>query len=215
MTGLPHAHEVLSRGDWQGPAADHVRLDYEGRFLRRRRLETAGGLAFLADLPQTRNLGPGDAFRLSDGRLVAIEAAEEPLLEITGPDLVRLAWHVGNRHTPCQIEAHRLLIARDPVLADMLRRLGARLAEVVEPFRPEGGAYGHGRTLGHDHGHAHDHDHGGGHGHGQAHAHGHDHDHGGGHDHDHDHAMGQGHRHVHTHVGRAPAEDAPEPAADT
>ena len=159
MTGLPHAHEVLPKGGWKGPAADRVRLDYEGRFLRRRRLETEAGLAFLADLPQTLSLGPGDAFRLSDGRLVEVAAAVEPLLEITGPDLVRLAWHIGNRHTPCQIEAARLLIARDRVLADMLRGLGASLAEVVEPFRPEGGAYGHGRTLGHDHGHDQGHGH--------------------------------------------------------
>jgi len=96
---------------------------------------------------------------------VEVLAAQEPLLQITGPDLVRLAWHIGNRHTPCQIEAGRLLIARDPVLADMLARLGATLAEVVEPFRPEGGAYGHGRTLGHDHGHDH------GHGHRHVHTH--------------------------------------------
>ena len=160
MTQLSHAHEGVPAGGWTGPAADRVRLDYEARFLRRKRLEAEGGTIFLADLAQTTNLGPGDAFRLSDGRLVEVLAAQEPLLQITGPDLVRLAWHIGNRHTPCQIEAGRLLIARDPVLADMLARLGATLAEVVEPFRPEGGAYGHGRTLGHDHGHAAEHDHG-------------------------------------------------------
>ena len=160
MTDIPHAHEVVRAGGWDGPAADRVRLDYDGRFLRRKRLEAEGGLAFMADLAQTQNLGPGDAFRLSDGRLIEVLAAEEPLLEITGPDLIRLAWHIGNRHTPCQIEPSRLLIARDPVLAGMLRGLGATLAEVVEPFRPEGGAYGHGRTLGHDHGGTgHDHGH--------------------------------------------------------
>lgn len=194
MTGLPHTHEVLSRGGWQGPAADRVRLDYEGRFLRRRRLETEGGMAFLADLPQTVSLGPGDAFRLSDGRLVEIEAAVEPLLQITGPDLVRLAWHIGNRHTPCQIETGRLLIARDRVLADMLRGLGATLSEVAEPFRPEGGAYGHGRTLGHEHGRDHGHDHRD----------------------DHGHAHATGARHVHTHVHRdADGEEEPTgPAAN-
>ena len=90
-------------------------------------------------------------------------AAEEPLLEVTGADLARIAWHIGNRHTPCQIEADRLLIQRDHVMADMLARIGAEVREVVEPFTPEGGAYGHGRTHGHDHGHSHgpgeDHDH--------------------------------------------------------
>jgi urease accessory protein len=69
--------------------------------------------------------------------------------------LHRIAWHIGNRHTPCQIEADRLLIQRDHVIADMLRLIGAQVREVVEPFTPEGGAYGHGRTHGHDHSHAH------------------------------------------------------------
>ena len=188
MTDLAHAHEVIAAGEWTGPAADRVRLDYEARFLRRKRLEAEGGTVFLADLPQTVSLGPGDALRLSDGRLVEVLAAQEPLLQITGADLVRLAWHIGNRHTPCQIEAGRLLIARDPVLADMLRHLGATLAEVVEPFRPEGGAYGHGRTMGHDHGH------------------------------DHDHGAGHRHRHVHTHVrsdsDRPDEDDGPEAASN-
>ncbi|HCQ64977.1 MAG TPA: urease accessory protein UreE, partial [Rhodobacteraceae bacterium] len=76
--------------------------------------------------------------------------AAEDLLEIRG-DLTRLAWHIGNRHTPCQIEPARLLIQRDHVLHDMLVKLGAEVSEVVAPFMPEGGAYGHGRTHGHAH----------------------------------------------------------------
>ena len=96
-------------------------------------------------------MNAGDAFVLEDGRRIGVRAAVEPLLEVTGPDLVRLAWHVGNRHTPCQIEAERLLIQRDHVLRDMLEKLGATLREVDEPFTPEGGAYGHGRTHGHAH----------------------------------------------------------------
>ena len=73
--------------------------------------------------------------------------------------LMRLAWHIGNRHTPCQIEAGRLLIREDHVLEAMLRQLGATVTKVREPFTPEGGAYGHGRTMGHDHGHGHVHHH--------------------------------------------------------
>ena len=80
-----------------------------------------------------------------------MNAAPEDLLEVTGDDLVRLAWHIGNRHTPCQIEDGRLLIQRNHVMSDMLALLGATLREVVEPFTPEGGAYGHGRTHSHDH----------------------------------------------------------------
>ena len=205
MSGLPTSREVLRAGGWDGPAADRVRLDYEGRFLRRRRLAGEGGLAFFVDLPATLSLDPGDAFRLEDGRLVAVEAAGERLLAVTGGDLVRLAWHIGNRHTPCQIEPDRLLIARDPVLAGMLRGLGATLAEVEEPFRPEGGAYGHGRTLGHSHGHDHGHDREHGHGHDREHGHGHDHDHGHhhGHDHDHEDSHHHGHDHDHGHAGAA------------
>ena len=78
-------------------------------------------------------------------------AAEEDLLEVTGDDLPRIAWHIGNRHTPCQIESNRLLIQRNHVLSDMLLIIGAGVREVVEPFTPEGGAYGHGRTHAHAH----------------------------------------------------------------
>ncbi|MCA3479542.1 MAG: urease accessory protein UreE, partial [Rhodobacter sp.] len=115
-------------------------------------------------LPETTSLDHGDALELSDGRLVAIEAAAEPVLIVTG-DLPRIAWHIGNRHTPCQIEGGRLLIRRDHVLEAMLRQLGAGVTEAQEPFIPEGGAYGHGRTLGHDHGDAGDHGHARGRGH--------------------------------------------------
>ena len=76
--------------------------------------------------------------------------AAEALLDVRG-DLTRLAWHIGNRHMPCQIEANRLLIQRDHVIRAMLETLGATLAEVEEAFTPEGGAYGHGRTHSHAH----------------------------------------------------------------
>ena len=88
---------------------------------------------------------------LEDGRGVAIFAAPEALIEVTGNDLTRIAWHIGNRHTPCQIAEGRLLIREDHVMADMLMRLGANVRRVTEPFTPEGGAYGHGRTHGHAH----------------------------------------------------------------
>lgn len=188
MTGL-HSHKLLRRAARDaaaGAVQDHVTLGYEGRFLRRKRLVTEGGTTFLVDLAETASLEDGDAFVLSDGSLIGVRAGPEPLIEVTGPDLPRLAWHIGNRHTPCQIEAGRLLIAQDHVLAAMLTGLGATLREVTEPFLPEGGAYGHGRTMGHDHG---------GHDHGD-HDHGHDH---GGHAH--------GTRHVHVHVSRAPGDD--------
>jgi urease accessory protein len=133
------------------PAADRVVLDYRDRFLRRKLLTTAGGSALLVDLPETVSLDDGDALVLADGRLVAVEAAPEPLVEITAPPetLARLAWHIGNRHTPAEIGPGRIRIRRDHVIEAMLARLGADLRPLTAPFRPEGGAYGHGRT--HDH----------------------------------------------------------------
>ncbi len=136
-------------------------LDYEGRFLRRRTLTTDAGRPLFVDLPETVSLEAGDAFETEDGALIAVAAAAEPLIEVRAApqDLARLAWHVGNRHAPAQIEPGRLLIRADPVLADMLARLGAHVRAVTEPFRPEGGAYGTGRTHGHHHGGPTDHPH--------------------------------------------------------
>lgn len=159
---LPRATSVAHAST----ADDVIALDYAGRLLRRKKLVSDGGLAFLVDLAETVSLDAGDAFVLEDGRRIGIRAADEPLVEMRGADLPRLAWHIGNRHTPCQIEPDRLLIAQDHVLEAMLAHLGADTRHVTEPFRPEGGAYGHGRTFGHDHGHSHDHVH--------SHSHGHD-----------------------------------------
>jgi urease accessory protein len=147
---LPVSQTLHRSGQWPRLATGRVVLGYEDRFLRRKRLVMASGDAFLVDLAETTNLLAGDAFELDDGRLVEIAAAEEPVLVIKG-DLVRLAWHIGNRHTPCQIEPDRLVIRADHVLADMLRGLGATVTETQGPFTPEGGAYGMGRTMGHAH----------------------------------------------------------------
>lgn len=157
MSTIPFAQILHRAGDWSG-AAGSVVLDYEARFLRRKRLVTAEGWPFVVDLPQTTSLDHGDALELFDGRMVAVKAAREEVLVITGPDLPRLAWHIGNRHTPCQIEADHLLIQRDPVIRHMLEHLGAEMTDDLRPFTPEGGAYGHGRTHSHEHGataHAH------------------------------------------------------------
>ena len=150
MTDLPAARRLLPKA----PAQTHgaVILGYDERLLRRKRLVTSAGEGFLVDLPSVTNLDDFWGFQLEDGRAIAVTAAEEALVEITGPDLHRLAWHIGNRHTPCQIEPHRLLIRRDHVLEAMLAQLGAKVAFVAEPFTPEGGAYGTGRTMGHSHG---------------------------------------------------------------
>lgn len=144
------AREIRRAGDWER-AFELCVMTYEERFLRRKVIKTVHDEDLLVDLKQTTSVEDGDAFLLTDGRIIEIFAAEEDLFEITG-DLVRLAWHIGNRHTPCQIEEKRLLIQRDPVISHMLEHLGATLREVHEPFNPEGGAYGHGRTHAHAHG---------------------------------------------------------------
>lgn len=154
MPDLCAAHRLIREPETRErvPYA-RVVLGYDERFLRRKRLMTETDDGFMVDLPETTSVMAGDCFELLDGRLVAVVAAAEPVLVVTGANLPRLAWHIGNRHTPCQIEAGRLVIRDDHVLKGMLAGLGATVSHAMEPFTPEGGAYGHGRTMGHDHGH--------------------------------------------------------------
>jgi urease accessory protein len=193
------ATRVLGQHRWKEQAADTVVLDFDDRHRRRVTMTGTRGLEFLLDLENAVALRGGDALVLEDGRLIEVVAAAEPLLEIKGSDphhLIRVAWHLGNRHLPTQIMPKALRIRRDHVIETMVKGLGARVVEIEAPFDPEGGAYagpahaheGHGHTghdHAHDHAHAHDHhdhcdhhhDHGhhhhGGHGHhGQSHAHG-------------------------------------------
>ena len=174
--------------------ADTLTLDHEARHRRRMALTADGGLAFLLDLERASVMEDGDALKLDDGRLVRVRAAPERLLAVTTENplrLMRIAWHIGNRHVAAEIAEGAIYIAYDHVLLEMIRGLGAHVETVERPFRPERGAYDEGHdhgsgahdACGHDHGHAHGHDHG-------SHAHGHDahaHDHAGhphaGHDH--------------------------------
>jgi urease accessory protein len=150
MTQLPIAQILHRKGHWSGTAT-LCELDYTERFLRRKRLSMVTGEAFVVDLAQTTSLNDGDALELDSGAIVRIAARAEDLYKVSGPDLVRLAWHVGNRHTPCQINVDHLLIQADPVIGHMLEHLGAIVAPVMAAFTPEGGAYGHGRTHSHEH----------------------------------------------------------------
>ncbi|MEX0309888.1 MAG: urease accessory protein UreE [Tateyamaria sp.] len=153
MTDLPLAQKIHAAGSWTGPAT-LCSLTYEQRFFRRKKLSVDDGWSFVADFEHTVSLNHGDALELADGRLIEVAAAPEHLLAVSGANLPRLAWHIGNRHTPCQIEQERVLIQFDLVIWHMLEHLNATIAEVTEPFTPEGGAYGHGRTHSHDHGHS-------------------------------------------------------------
>jgi urease accessory protein len=182
--------------------ADTVTLDHEGRHRRRIALTGAGGTAFLLDLDKATVLNDGDALKLEDGRLVQVRAAPQSLLEIRAESptrLLRVAWHIGNRHTPAEITADALYIEADHVLAEMVRGQGCSVTPVERPFQPERGAYDHsGGGHGHHHDHGHDdHDHGH-HGHDHAVTRGRDvlhvHDASCGCDHDQGHA-GHGHKH--------------------
>ncbi len=155
MPDLPPARRLLTAE----PARcyDVVVLSYDERLLRRKRLVTVHDEGFMVDLPQVTNLDAFWGFELEDGRNIHVVAAEEPVMVVTGPDIARYAWHIGNRHTPCQIEADHLIIRTDHVLEAMLRQLGAGVAHRMEPFAPESGAYGIGRPMGHDHGPGHAH----------------------------------------------------------
>ena len=196
------ATEVKPHHRWTDPPADTVVLDFDDRHRRRMAMTGTRGLEFLLDLEQATALRSGDALLLEDGRLIEVVAAAEPLLEIRGSDphhLIRVAWHLGNRHLPTQIMPKALRIRRDHVIEAMVKGLGARVIEIEAPFDPEGGAY-----AGASHGHAHE---GEEHHHtGHDHAHDHAHDHGHHHDHDHhhhddhgDHEHHHGHSHAHDH----------------
>jgi urease accessory protein len=183
------ATEVRGQHRWTETPADTVVLDFDDRHRRRMAMTGTRGLEFLLDLENAVALRGGDALVLDDGRLIEVVAAPEPLLEIRGIDpqhLVRLGWHLGNRHLPTQIMPKGLRIRRDHVIEAMVRGLGARVVEIEAPFDPEGGAYAH---AVHDHA-PHDHDHGDHHHHVDHHHH---------HDEHCDHEHHHGHSHAHDH----------------
>ena len=187
------ATQVLGQHRWTHAGADTVVLDFDDRHRRRMAMTGTRGLEFLLDLENAVALRGGDALVLDDGRLVEVVAAPEPLVEIRGADphhLIRVAWHLGNRHLPTQIMPKGLRIRRDHVIEAMVKGLGARVVEIEAPFDPEGGAYA---DPAHDHAHDdhahhhHEHDHHAG----DDHAHGH---------HEHDEHCGHGHDHDHSHA---------------
>jgi len=139
-----------------------------------------------------------------DGSLLAVRAAPQPVLEVRtcaehgSPfDLLRAAYHLGNRHVQLELQPDRLLLEPDHVLAAMLRQMHLIVSETQSAFEPEAGAYaqGHAPGHGHDHGHAHEHGHDHQHVHGLKHGEAHEHDHDAGHAKGHDHGHGPGHAH--------------------
>lgn len=141
--------------------ADTVTLDETDRHRRRLLLTSDTGIEFLLELESVTLLRHGDILRLSDGRGIRVQAKPESLYEIRGNDaahLLKLTWHVGNRHLASQIFSDHVRIRSDAVIRTMLEQLGAQVTAIADGFNPEGGAYGD-APAGHDHQHAHDHHH--------------------------------------------------------
>jgi len=144
--------------------AGRLRLDHHHRHRRRLTLKTEEGETILLDLPTAVHLRGGDKLLLDDGAVLDVEAVDEPLLHITAKDtasLIRIAWHLGNRHLPTQLLGETLRIRKDHVLEDMIRLLGGTVVDVAAPFDPEGGAYAGSSAHHHHHAHEDGHPHGG------------------------------------------------------
>lgn len=133
-----------------------VTLTFSDRFRRRIRLSMDTGEAFMLDLAAVTQLSDGGFLTLAqDQGQIAVCAAVEEVLDVRTEEpgrLVRWAWHLGNRHLPVQFLGDEgLRVAWDPVIAEMLRGLGATPERCQATFAPEGGAYGGGPTYGHTH----------------------------------------------------------------
>jgi urease accessory protein len=158
------AGTVLVAGTWDtGREVDVVSLDYDRRFRRRILLATESGREVLLDLPQAVRLRHGDGIVLDDGSVVRVTARAEKLLDIhahTDAELVRIAWHLGNRHLPVQLLRDHIRIRADHVIEEMVLLLGGHVEQIEAPFDPEAGAYARGHHHHHDddddgHGHHH------------------------------------------------------------
>jgi urease accessory protein len=182
-----------------------VELDWDLRCKSRFEATDSQGRALAVFLPRGTTVRGGDVLVAEDGTLVRVLAAIQPVLIVraddrgTPFDLLRAAYHLGNRHVQVELRPDHLKIEPDHVLADLLRRTGMVVTEAHFPFEPEVGAYAAGHTPGHDHAHDHAHEHPPGHAAAPPHVHGpgcgHDH----GHDRAHDHGHGHGHGHDHGH----------------
>lgn len=164
--------------------AAQVELDWDLRQKSRFEAEDNQGRRLGVFLPRGTVVRGGDVLLADDGSLVRVQAAPQAVLEVRACaehgspfDLMRAAYHLGNRHVPLALQPDCLRLEPDPVLADLLRKMHLIVTEAQAAFEPEGGAYGAGALTGHAHGHDHGHDHDHAHDHGHSHGHGHTHDH--------------------------------------
>jgi urease accessory protein len=152
---MRHVSGIADAGSFErARAVDRVVLDADDRVRRRIVLTTEQGMKLLLDFAEPMMLRDGDGLVLDDGSVVMVAGQAEPLVEVSakaGADFVRLAWHIGNRHTDIQFGDKALRIRRDHVLEEMLRGLGAHVTPLEAPFDPEPAAP-HGGGHRHDHG---------------------------------------------------------------
>ena len=145
----PRLTEHAPSGEWpRDDEAGTLTLAFDERHRRRVRLTSDQGADLMLDLPRAVALEEEDGLLCELGGWFRVIAAAEPVLEVAGRDglhLARLAWHLGNRHTPTEIRANALRVRQDHVLEAMLDGLGGSMRHLVVPFMPERGAY-------HDHG---------------------------------------------------------------
>ena len=154
---MNRAQQILPAGSWKSTkASDQIALDYDARHRRRFRYVADAGTDFLLDLARATVLNHGDGLVLDDGRIIEVIAAPESLTEVkaqTPQELIKLAWHIGNRHLPAQLDADRILIREDHVITDMLIGLGAQVRHLQAPFTPESGAYANAHSHAQQHEH--------------------------------------------------------------
>ena len=139
-------------------ATDTVLIDFDRRHRRRILLTTERGADLLLDLPHAARLRDGDGLVTETG-IVRVQSRPEPLAEIhahSDAELIRIAWHLGNRHLPVQLLRDRIRIRRDHVIEDMVEQLGGHVDLIDAPFDPESGAYVPTASPAHTHAHSHD-----------------------------------------------------------
>ena len=131
-------------------------LDHDHRHRRRIALHTQSGAELLLDLPQAARLRDGDGLALEGDGIVVIRARPEPRIEIDAQStatLMRIAWHLGNRHVPMQVLDRCSRIRADQLFADLVKQLGTRATEIDAAFDPEAGAYAESHHHRDDHQH--------------------------------------------------------------
>jgi urease accessory protein len=166
------ASKLISQGVGLAPAlvkrASTIELDWDIRQKSRFDATDSTGRSLGVFLPRGTAARGGDVLVAEDGSLIRVIAAPQAVLKITHCtqhgtpyDLIRAAYHLGNRHVPIELKPDHLKIEPDHVLADMLRAMHLIVHAVEEAFEPENGAYaagGHHTHVEHSHGeHSHSH----------------------------------------------------------